>query len=107
MGKNIRIFDIAVALSVVALAIFFIADDGDSTTKKLQLIQDNTATTLRWQTQTISLEQGMVVEVEEDRARVISSDCPDKICVASGWVSECGQTAACLPNRVAITVNCE
>ena len=32
------------------------------------------------------------------------SDCPDKICVRSGFLSRPGQMAACLPNRVSLVV---
>ncbi len=32
------------------------------------------------------------------------SDCPDKVCVHTGWLSKPGQTAVCLPNRVVITI---
>ena len=34
----------------------------------------------------------------------IASDCPDKICVRTGYISHTGQTAACLPNRVIIRI---
>jgi len=34
----------------------------------------------------------------------VASDCPDKICVHTGFLSRPGQSAACLPNRVAIRV---
>ncbi|MDR1638959.1 MAG: NusG domain II-containing protein [Clostridiales bacterium] len=33
-----------------------------------------------------------------------SSDCPDQICVKSGYLNRAGQTAACLPNRLTIRV---
>ena len=34
----------------------------------------------------------------------VASDCPDKICVKTGYISRAGQTAACLPNRVIIRI---
>jgi hypothetical protein len=44
----------------------------------------------------------MVFEVKDGKARVLSSDCPDKVCVNSGWLSRAGQCAVCLPNRITL-----
>ena len=41
-----------------------------------------------------------VVEIGPSRARVVSSPCRHQICVDTGWISQAGQVAACLPNRV-------
>ena len=35
------------------------------------------------------------------------SDCPDKICINTGYISHPGQMAVCLPNRVAIRIRSE
>ncbi|GHU88362.1 hypothetical protein FACS1894202_04300 [Clostridia bacterium] len=43
-------------------------------------------------------------EVKDGKIAFVHSDCPDQICVHSGFLSVSGQTAACLPNRVAIRV---
>lgn len=40
------------------------------------------------------------VEVDGLRAHVVSSPCPDKICVRMGWLSRPGDYSACLPNKV-------
>jgi len=45
-----------------------------------------------------------VVEVREGAARVVSSPCPEQICIKSGPISKCGQWIACLPNQVFVTV---
>lgn len=36
-----------------------------------------------------------------------SSDCPDKVCVNSGWLSQAGDFAACLPNRLSLRISGE
>jgi len=43
-----------------------------------------------------------VVEVAGRRARVVSSPCPNKLCVARGWLQAKGDYALCLPNGVAV-----
>lgn len=45
-----------------------------------------------------------VVEVEGTRAHVVSSPCPDKICIRMGWLERAGDYSACLPNRVLLEV---
>lgn len=44
-------------------------------------------------------ELGMVVEFGQGRMRVVTSNCPAKICVKTGWISRPGQTILCVPNR--------
>ncbi|MGE5483782.1 MAG: NusG domain II-containing protein [Ignavibacteriales bacterium] len=43
-------------------------------------------------------------EISGGRVRMISSDCPDKVCVKMGWISQAGQVIVCLPNRVILKV---
>jgi hypothetical protein len=45
-----------------------------------------------------------VVEVDGDRVHMLSSDCPDKVCVNMGWIRSPGQVIVCLPNRVVISL---
>ena len=41
---------------------------------------------------------------EKGRICYKHSDCPDKTCVHTGWLSRAGQIAACLPNRTLIKI---
>ncbi len=45
------------------------------------------------------------IEIEPGRIRFIDGDCPDKICIKTGWISEPGQTAVCLPHKLMIKIN--
>lgn len=45
-----------------------------------------------------------VFSVEAGKIRFVSSDCPDKLCVKSGYLSKNGDTAACLPNKVVVKI---
>lgn len=47
----------------------------------------------------------MTIEVSRNRVRVSHSDCPDHICVNTGWLELSGQTAICMPNRVTVTLD--
>ena len=44
----------------------------------------------------------MTVEVKNNRVRVISSGCPDKICIKTGWISHGYEFILCAPNQVSI-----
>jgi hypothetical protein len=44
------------------------------------------------------------IAVRDGAAGFVHSDCPDKICVHSGFLSIPGQSAVCLPNRVVLRV---
>lgn len=45
-----------------------------------------------------------VVQIQDGSVRFVASPCRDKICIAAGKLSASGQWAACLPNRVFVTV---
>jgi hypothetical protein len=45
-----------------------------------------------------------VVEVKGKRVRVRESDCLNKICVRTGWISISGQMSVCAPNRVIVQI---
>jgi hypothetical protein len=44
------------------------------------------------------------IAVRNGAVGFVVSDCPDKICIHAGFLSIPGQTAVCLPNRVAVQV---
>ena len=44
------------------------------------------------------------IEISDGRTRFISSPCTTKACLHTGWLSRVGEFAACLPNRVSITL---
>lgn len=42
------------------------------------------------------------IVAEKNRICFLESDCPDKICVKTGWLSQPGEIAVCLPNKIII-----
>lgn len=49
----------------------------------------------------------VVFEVRDGQAAFICSDCPDQVCVRTGFIGQDGQTAACLPNRALLRIQGE
>jgi len=48
--------------------------------------------------------RNVILTVRNHAIAFTQSDCPDKICIKTGYISQPGQTAVCLPNRVAIKI---
>ena len=46
----------------------------------------------------------MVIAYDKDGGRVSSSPCPDKVCVHQGKITQSGQTVACVPEKVLVTL---
>lgn len=46
----------------------------------------------------------LTVEIAGGRARVKQSDCPDGVCVASGWIERAGQSVICAPAGVRLLI---
>lgn len=42
--------------------------------------------------------------VEKGRIRFEDADCPDRICVNTGWLEKVGDIAVCIPNQVMIRI---
>lgn len=53
---------------------------------------------------TITLENGVSVEVAPGEIRFLSSDCPGQDCVRCGALTRAGQAAACVPNKTLIAL---
>lgn len=45
-----------------------------------------------------------IIEISDGRTRFISSPCATRACIHSGWLSRIGEFAACIPNRVSLTL---
>lgn len=57
----------------------------------------------------ISIEgqYSQLIAVENGKIRFEKSNCPDKVCVRTGWISKPGQAAVCLPAGVIIKITGE
>ncbi len=49
-------------------------------------------------------ERYNLVVADDGRVRIAAADCPDQLCVRTGWVSAAPQQIVCLPYRVVIKV---
>ena len=45
-----------------------------------------------------------VVEISDNHVHITDSPCPDKLCIQAGILEKPGDWAACLPNRIIVTI---
>jgi len=45
-----------------------------------------------------------IVEIKDGRVRMLSSPCPDKLCIKEGYIDKAGQVIICIPNRIVIKI---
>lgn len=55
---------------------------------------------------TITGTTGCVNIIRADKGRICmqDADCPDKICVNTGWIDNCAIPIVCLPNKIIIEI---
>jgi len=44
------------------------------------------------------------IQVRDGQVRFINSPCPNKLCIHTGWLSQGGEVAICLPNKVSLQI---
>lgn len=49
----------------------------------------------------------ITVEVSGYRARVVTADCPDQVCVHTGWLGPVVNRSICVPNRLVLELMME
>lgn len=106
--KSTDILIIAVA-AVIGVIIFFAAKDaGGNPTAVITVdgeeIQRIDLTRAEDGVITLDTSPEVTLEIENSKIRFINSHCPDKTCEKSGFLSEVGDTAACVPAKTIVTV---
>lgn len=48
-----------------------------------------------------------LIEIGDEKVRVVEADCPDKLDVKQGYISRVGEVIVCLPNRLVIEIKGE
>lgn len=105
--------DVLVILTLLAVAALlllgFLRSAGTASSENLLVIRTPTeALTYPLSAdRTIPVASGgytLTVEIRDGRARVRETDCPDRVCLHTGWISRKGETVICAPAAVRLTV---
>lgn len=112
-GDKIVLFIIFILVALSLLFVFFyrmIYKDESITAKIVQnqkIIEEidlnNVNEAREW---VIMQEDGgtNTIRVEKGRIRFIDANCPDFVCVHTGWLSQPGDIAVCLPHKLSIQI---
>ncbi len=105
-NKNLIIFFVILAL--VSVALIFLSGVV-RTENKIAVIQKDGVTLYEIpldevaESYTVSVG-GNVLLVENGRISMLSADCPDKLCVRQGAITNSTRTIVCLPNKVTVFI---
>ena len=105
------VLSIAIVAVAVALGVYLYwgsSGEGAKTAVIMQYGEVVTQIDLDGLTEPVTMELGgdytTVITAENGRICISSSTCPNQYCVHTGWLTEPGQTAVCLPNRVVVKI---
>ena len=94
---GISAFSVRVPAGSTPIAVIRISDGSE---QRFALKSGNASTNLDMASGGLSY----IIRFEGDRVRVLQANCPDQVCVVTGWLSRPGQLAACVPGRLLIRV---
>lgn len=46
----------------------------------------------------------MTIEIYQNRVRVKQANCPDQVCIKTGWISQSHEFILCAPNQVIVRI---
>lgn len=99
---------IALCAALVAASAWLLAPAGGAAHTALVELHDGSRRALPLDRDATLELQGrrgpFLVEVRDGRARVLDSDCPQKLCVRAGWLARAGESTACVPNGATLTL---
>jgi hypothetical protein len=55
----------------------------------------------------VSEDAVSIVEFKDGKVRIKEAQCPDKVCVKTGWISKPGEVIVCLPYKIVIKISGE
>jgi hypothetical protein len=103
--------DLLIAVAVVLFGLYWLIlrEDIDAAASQVLIHRDETliATLPLLKDRRIDLTPhgaAMVVEIRDQRVRVLSSSCNQQVCVRKGWTAQVHDPIICIPNRVTIEV---
>ena len=113
MRLNLKYGDFLVILAIILIAVLFVVSFYESNTdEKIAIVSQNGIVLDRIELNKISDryeinyfgEYPGTIEINNGRIRFLHADCPDQVCVNTGWIDRPGQIAVCLPAGVIIKI---
>ncbi|MGA1846512.1 NusG domain II-containing protein [Deferribacter abyssi] len=107
---KIKTLDFIVIILLIIISIYplFKKNTGN---KQLYLLVNDKKIKLPFKNKTINLKhsfnKNIIIEISKEKARILKSDCPLQTCVKTGWISNCNDATVCIPNKVALIIECK
>lgn len=109
--RLIKITDLVIIAVIVVVAITFLFVGKNNNGKPIAVITINGEETQRIdlttaENETIILDTSpeVTLEIKDSKIRFTNSHCPDKTCEKSGFLSQVGDTAACVPAKTVVNI---
>ncbi len=104
--KELIIIAVILLLGVTAFILFSFKKDGKTaiiyidgkSAAEIELTESQNKTF------TVSKAENITFEVNNGRIKVVNSDCPDKICCNTGFISKSGESIICMPNKMIVEI---
>lgn len=106
-------FWLILVLVILALGSTFFFRSNTSAKDKVLVVKQDQQVIQRIELKKITAETKLIVPVadgeltilyDRDGVQVTSSPCPDKVCIHQGKITRSGQTIACVPEKVLVTI---
>ncbi|MGI6085433.1 MAG: NusG domain II-containing protein [Acetivibrionales bacterium] len=113
MRLNLKYGDFLVIITVVLVAVLFtISFYEDNANEKIAIISQNDVVLDKIRLNTLSGRQVIeysgkypgTIEADNGKIRFVRAECPDQVCVNTGWIDRPGQIAVCLPAGMVIKI---
>jgi hypothetical protein len=110
---NLKYGDFLVIITVVLVAVLFtISFYEDNANEKIAIISQNDVVLDKIRLNTLSGRQVIeysgkypgTIEADNGKIRFVRAECPDQVCVNTGWIDRPGQIAVCLPAGMVIKI---
>jgi len=104
-----------VAVSVSMMAGFALSKTRYRDMKKVAVIIQNNNVIKKIDLDSVNEPERLIIEgdyrevilIEKGRIRFEEANCPDRLCVKTGWLNEAGDIAVCIPNGIIIKIEGE
>ncbi len=116
MRLKFKLGDVLIIIAIVATALLILVHyfEKDAVAKTAVITQNNVVLKrirLDRLTETYTLDYSGqypgILEAENGRIRFSFAECPDQVCVHTGWITRPGQIAVCLPAGIIVKIEGE
>ena len=99
-----------VIASIIVLMLYQSVPKNESGSLNAQIIKDGkllfevSLNDIAGQKEYLLDDGDVIIIAEKGQIKFLESDCPNQICVYTGWIYRANQIAACLPNRILVKI---